>query len=91
MALEKDSFAQENHSSPPNPWSWQDGLLLHDGLVYIPHDDVLPVELMCMHHDDPLAGHYGVAKTLELVIHNYYFPGIQAYVKKYVFTCDLCS
>jgi len=44
-----------------------------------------------MHHDDPLAGHYGVTKTLELLLHNYYFPGIHAYVKKYVSSCDLCS
>ena len=44
-----------------------------------------------MHHDDPLAGHYGMAKTLELLLRNYHFPGISAYVKKYVSTCDLCS
>ena len=44
-----------------------------------------------MHHDDALAGHYGVAKTLELVSRNYYFPGMAAYVKKYIDTCDTCA
>src|SRR5437762_3234502 len=42
-------------------------------------------------YDDALAGHYGVAKTLELVSRNYYFPGMAAYVKKYVNTCDTCA
>jgi len=90
-ALEKDPLAQEYRDNPPKPWSWQDGLLLHDNLVYVPHDDALRVELMQTHHDDPLAGHYGTAKTLELLLRNYYFPGIHAYVKKYVSSCDLCS
>ena len=90
-ALEKDSLAQKYHENPPTPWSWQDGLLLHDNLIYIPHDDALHVELMKIHHDDPLAGHYGVAKTFELLSRNYYFPDMYEYVKKYISTCDLCS
>ena len=90
-ALEKDPLATEYRDYPPKPWSWQDGLLLHDNLVYVPHDDALRVDLMKMHHDDPLAGHYGVAKTFELLSRNYYFPQMHSYVKKYVSTCDLCS
>src|SRR5271169_188234 len=46
---------------------------------------------MQMHHNDPLTGHYGVAKTIELLLRNYYFLNIHSYVKKYVSTCDLCS
>src|SRR5947207_15615497 len=48
------------------------------------------VDLMKMHHDNRLASHYGVPKTLELLLRNYYFPGIHSYVKKYVSTCDSC-
>src|SRR5947207_4840471 len=89
-ALEKDPLAQEYRDNPPKPWSWQDGLLLHDNLVYVPRDDALRVELMKMHHDHRLAGHYGIPKTLELLLRNYYFPGIHSCVKKYVSTCDSC-
>src|SRR5436190_1267942 len=54
-ALEKDPLAQDYRDNPPKPWSWQDdGLLLHDNLVYVPHDDALRVELMQTHHDNPL-------------------------------------
>ena len=90
-ALQNDPLAQKVRENPTAPWSWQDDLLLHDNLVYVPHDDALRVELMQTHHDDSLAGHYGVAKTLELLTRNYYFPGIQSYVRKYVSSCDLCS
>jgi len=47
--------------------------------------------LMQMHHDDPLAGHFSAAKTVELLLRNYYFPGIQTYVRKYVASCDTCA
>jgi len=43
-----------------------------------------------MHHDDPLAGHFGVHRTLELLSRNYWFPSMAAYVRDYVGTCDLC-
>ena len=90
-ALRRDPIAQEHRENPKKPWSWQDGLLLHDNLVYVPQDTALRLEIMQMHHDDPIAGHYGVAKTQELVLRNYYFPGLHAFTKRYVATCDLCS
>jgi hypothetical protein len=92
-ALEKDPFVAElRQTTPlPAPWSWHDRLLLHDNLVYVPQDAALRVELMQTHHDDPLAGHFGEAKTLELLSRNYYFPGMRSFVKRYVSSCDLCS
>ena len=72
-------------------WTWDDGLLFFDNLIYIPDDDALRLEIMRMHHDDALAGHYGTAKMLELLSRNYHFPGMSAYVKKYVETCDICA
>src|SRR5438477_9009857 len=56
-ALKTDPLATEYRDNPPQPWSWQDGLLLHNNLIYVQHDDALRIELMQMHHDDPLAGH----------------------------------
>jgi Reverse transcriptase (RNA-dependent DNA polymerase)/RNase H-like domain found in reverse transcriptase/Integrase zinc binding domain/Chromo (CHRromatin Organisation MOdifier) domain/gag-polyprotein putative aspartyl protease len=90
-ALKGDSVAAKYRDNPPQPWSWQDGLLLRDNLVYVPHDDALRLDLLKMHHDDALAGHFGEAKTLDLLLRNYYFPGIHSYVKKYVSSCDVCS
>jgi hypothetical protein len=72
-------------------WTWDDGLLLYNNLIYIPEDEALRLEILRMHHDDAMAGHYGAAKMLELLSRNYYFPGMSAYVKKYVETCDTCA
>ena len=73
------------------PWSWDDGLLLRDNLIYVPDRNDLRLELLRMHHDDPLAGHFGIAKTLELLSRNYWFPRMRSLVQSYVSTCDLCA
>jgi hypothetical protein len=49
------------------------------------------LELLRQHHDDPLAGHFGTPKTLELLSRNYWFPRMKAFVKSYVTTCDSCA
>ncbi len=38
-----------------------DGVLHHQGLPYVP--EVIKTELISMHHDDPLAGHFGIDKN----------------------------
>jgi hypothetical protein len=40
-----------------------------------------------MHHDDPLAGHLGIARTLELLSRNYWFPSMAFFIENYVSTC----
>jgi hypothetical protein len=42
-------------------------------------------------HDDPLAGHFGVAKTLELVSRGFWWPQPWKLVKEFVKTCDVCA
>ena len=45
-ALKKDPIAQKLHDNPPPElWSWQDSLLLHDNLVYVPQNDTLHLAL----------------------------------------------
>ena len=47
-------------------------------------------EAVRLNHDDPLAGHFGYLRTLELVSRKYYWPGISRDIKEYVDTCDTC-
>ena len=49
-------------------WNTEQGLLLYRGRVYVPKDDTLHAEIVCIYHDLPPAGHPGQAKTVELVI-----------------------
>ena len=87
-ALRKDPIAI-SQQTPTSPYSWHDGLLCYKTTIYIP--ETLRLDVLRMHHDDPLAGHFGIAKTIELLSRNYWFPKLSAYVKNYVSTCDLCS
>ncbi len=43
-----------------------------------------------LNHDDPLAGHFGYARTLELLRRKYYWQDINQDVKKYVDIYDTC-
>ena len=90
-ALAKDPVADEHRQDPQSPWSYKNGLLLRNNLIYIPDDNSLRLELLRQYHDDRLAGHFGFLKTFELLSCNYWFPRMHAYVKSYVATCDSCS
>jgi hypothetical protein len=88
-SLPEDPIAKQQRQPTSTFWSWSDGLLLYKNLMYVPES--LRLEVLRQHHDDPLAGHFGVAKTLELLSRNYYFPGMSKFVTDYVSTCDLCA
>ena len=68
-----------------------EGILLRNGLVYIPAIDALKLGILKDCHDARTAGHLGQEKTLELVSCEYYWPRIRAFVNDYVRTCDTCA
>ena len=43
------------------------------------------------HHDDPIAGHPGVARTIELIKRGYNFPKMKEQVKRYINQCTECQ
>ncbi len=51
---------------------WEDieQVLHYQGLLYVPK--VIRSELISRHHDDPLAGHFGIEKTCKLIARKYY-------------------
>ena len=65
-----------------------DGVLHYQGLPFVPK--AIQTELISQHHDDPLAGHFGVNKTRELVGQKYYWPSLRKDVESYVKGCDVC-
>ncbi|KAJ8030959.1 hypothetical protein HOLleu_27522 [Holothuria leucospilota] len=42
-------------------------------------------------HDSAMAGHLRVKKTLNRVIANFYWPGVQGDVQRYCASCDICQ
>ena len=66
-------------------------LLNYNGKLYVPNEASVRQELLKRHHDDPLAGHFGVAKTTELMSRKYFWESMKADIKEYVDTCDVCQ
>ena len=61
------------------------------GRLYVPESNLLWMEVIQKHHNTPIAGHPGYEKTLDLLQHNYYWPGMATIVKEYVTRCDTCQ
>ena len=73
------------------PYSMRDGLVLRNGLVYIPNDDELKLQVLHSCHDSPVSGHLGQDKTLELASRNYFWPRMRQYINQYIKSCDTCA
>ncbi|KAF8754244.1 hypothetical protein RHS01_06464 [Rhizoctonia solani] len=67
------------------------GLLFYQGRIVVPDVGTLRTDLLRIFHDSPLAGHPGRQQTLELVLRNYYWPGIRADTYWHVDSCETCQ
>ena len=69
-------------------WQDIDGVLHYQGLPYVP--EIIQTELISRYHDNPLAGHFGIKKTHELIARKYYWPTLCHDVEDYVKGYDVC-
>ncbi|SCZ91572.1 BZ3500_MvSof-1268-A1-R1_Chr1-2g01497 [Microbotryum saponariae] len=69
----------------------QDGFLLQRHKIYVPDFEPLKVKLLHQVHDSPPSGHFGQAKSFELLDRNFVWPGMHAFVNDYVRSCDSCQ
>jgi hypothetical protein len=67
------------------------GLLRYESRVIIPEDPVLRGEIIKLHYNDPLAGHYGVEKTLELLKRSWYWENMETDIRVYCKEYDICQ
>ncbi len=51
---------------------------------------VICSELISRHHEDPLAGHFDIEKTRELIVGKYYWPTLRRDVEAHIKGCDIC-
>lgn len=75
----------------PAAYTLRNGLVYKAEAIVIPPDSSVRAELLRLHHDDELAGHFGAAKTRELISRKYYWPELRADVEEYVRTCSVCQ
>ncbi|WVZ83082.1 hypothetical protein U9M48_030262 [Paspalum notatum var. saurae] len=69
-------------------WSWVDGLLLHQGRVFLPPSSLMiPLALDHVHG----MGHEGIQKTLHRFCADFTTPGDHGLVTNYVRSCRVCQ
>jgi hypothetical protein len=101
MATEENTWAtnikKELQERPKNPncddldqFEQQDGLLFRNNLIYVLEG---PIRLKILRecHDNTLAGHFGMARTHELVSRNYWWPKMNKLLREYVKSYDTCA
>jgi hypothetical protein len=79
------------NQDPEGPYTVQDDLLLHEGLVCVPDNQELKKQILQECHDSPMAGHFGITKTFDLVSRTFHWPGMRKYIMDYVGGCDICQ
>ena len=68
-----------------------DGMIYKDGRVVVPANKPIRTVLLHECHDGATSGHFGVAKTADLLARQFYWKGMHADVEKYVTTCLPCQ
>src|SRR5260370_1639497 len=71
----------------PSSWSWQSNRLSFEGQLYVPDHQDLCLQIICNHHDHPMAGHFRQTKTIKLISQNFHWPGLGCMVNTYISSC----
>ena len=69
----------------------EQGLLYYNGRWVIPDSREIKMEIMNECHDSKVAGHFGMTKTEERVMQNFYWTRMEEDVRDYVRSCDTCQ
>ena len=66
------------------------GLLRRNGKVWVPPEVNLRQKILMKNYNNPLGGHYGQAKIVELLQYKYYWLKLKQEVKEYISYCEKC-
>ena len=71
-------------------WTEQDSIILFRNWIYVPNDPELRRRIIQSYHDQKITGHPERFKTQELVQRDFWWPGIETYIRNYVNGCAIC-
>ena len=82
-------------SSPKAKYQLLDNILVRrskdSARVVVPMKDALRTKILKQFHESPLLAHGGVAKTLHLLSHRFYWPHMARDCQQYIASCGLCA
>jgi hypothetical protein len=68
-----------------------DEILMYRGIIYVPNSQELKNMILREMHNVPYAGHPGYQKTIVVVKHQYYWPGMKKEVADFISKCLECQ
>jgi len=71
-------------------FSFSDGILYFKDLIVLPTEDLL-ISVFKLRHHSPAAGHFGIAKTVELISRDYWAKHLRKSVRRFILNCDDCQ
>ena len=69
----------------------EDGTITWRERIYVPRDEPLREKIIRMNHDGIVPGHPGRFKTHELITRDFWWPRLQADIKRYIDGCETCQ
>ena len=84
---------RKTHSGRSPVWSIDStGLVRHSGRLFIPDNaESIKQEVLLQCHDSKMAGHFGAARTQELISRGYYWNNFEQSIRSYIRTCAICQ
>ena len=86
-----DESIMKGLATASSEWERDGGLIYREGCICVPRDENLRGNIIRSHHDTPIAGHPGQFKMHELITRNYWWPGLQWDVNRYITGCKTCQ
>ena len=83
-----DKAQKIREEGPKDTYEEIDRVLHHQKLLFV--SEAIRFELISRHHNDLLAGHFGIDKTKELIGRKYYWPSLRKDVEAYIKGYDVC-
>ena len=78
--------------SPDHAWTCDATKMLRfKGRLWVPPEASVKAEILRRYHDDPLAGHFGVRRTEDLIQRHFHWKGMHAEIQEYVRSCAVCQ
>lgn len=69
----------------------KDGLLLWKGRIMLPSDEDIINQVLLEFHSSKVGGHAGVTKTMARICSQFFWPGMQQRIQKFVRECQICQ
>jgi hypothetical protein len=87
----QDAYNVAKDSNPSINVEYLHGALYYKGRLWILAKDDLRKMICEVEHDSKVAGHMGQDKTIKIIKHNFFWPGMDKYIEDFVHSYESCQ